>query len=535
MSNLPDAEGQHCGCSDTPPVLRQRCRTLPCHMGKPLDLLPSNAEGTARLCKPPCPRWTLSTCSPWEPVSHRASPTPGKVLCLSAPSRSLWATRQSDSRDAVRPHRAGVPRGMGGGGLPGSVLPILHAPRRPSDVLVACSAAERAAGPRRSRACARHAPDAEGMTHAKPPLGLRDHRRRGWGAMQQPPFAPEGTEGTEGRVESPGGGPGPGVGTGGAEPLPCAPPARAGEARRAAGSSASGAEAGAVQSPGEPQGAAEGLEGHSHPRSYSHPNSRLHQHPFPSPAALGAAPFSRHPPARQPGALTWKRFFTQIFFMLLQSPAGPVTRTQARQDGSPLPAGSPLSARRGSKRCSEHPSPPAAGSGGGRGRGSPGWALGRAGAVSMKHHWSAPPSILPPPASASASPPALAHSDSGGGQAGHRWWGARATVVEGREGGGVSEAGTWFLHLWLSLHGRQGSEPPDRQCSCTTVPCHLSILPHCQDRGCTPLSGHSSPTTAPTCRPTGMESTQHSRTAVPNVLSNRADSVPQLAQACTQQ
>lgn len=68
-------------------------------------------------------------------------------------------------------------------------------------------------------------------------------------------------------------------------------------------------------------------------------------------------------------ALTWKRFFTQIFFMLLQSPAGPVTPAQARQDASPLPAGSPLSARRGGKRCSEHPPPPAAGDGGGKRKG----------------------------------------------------------------------------------------------------------------------------------------------------------------------
>lgn len=36
-------------------------------------------------------------------------------------------------------------------------------------------------GPRRSLACARHAPDAEGMTHAKPRLQLRDHRQRGRG------------------------------------------------------------------------------------------------------------------------------------------------------------------------------------------------------------------------------------------------------------------------------------------------------------------------------------------------------------------
>lgn len=321
----------------------------------------------------------------------------------------------------MRPHWACVPWGIGGGGLPGSIFSILHPPLRPSDVLAPCSAAERAAGPRRSLACARHAPDAEGMTHAKPRLQLRDHRQWGWGEPWSSLHLLPRLQRAEGGVgEAPGGGRSPGAGTGGAEPLPSAPPARAGEAGQAAGSSASGAEAGAVQSPGEPQGATEGLEGHSHPHPYSHLHPRLHQHPFPSPCALGTGPFSRHPPARQPGALTWKRFFTQIFFMLLQSPAGPVTRTQARQDGSPLPAGSPLSARRGSKRCSEHPSLPAAGNGGGRGRGSPGWALGRAGAVSMKHHWSAPPSILPPPASASASPPALAHSDSGGGQAGHR-------------------------------------------------------------------------------------------------------------------
>lgn len=305
-----------------------------------------------------------------------------------------------------------------------------------------------------------------------------------------------GQRGKRGAWGSPGGGPSLGVGTGGAEPLPSAPPARAGEARQAAGSSASEAEAGAVQSPGEPQGATEGLERHSHPHPYSHPHSHLHQHPFPSPAALGTAPFSRHPPARQPGALTWKRFFTQIFFMLLQSPAGPVTRTQARQDGSPLPAGSPLSARRGSERCSEHPSPPAAGNGGGRGRGSPGWALGRAGAVSMKHHWSAPPSILPPPASASASPPALAQSDSGGGQPGHRWRGARATVVEGRERACLRRVHGLSTSGFVFTAARGPSAPP---CS-ASVPLFAFTCPSCptaQDRGYTSLLGHRPPLQPP--------------------------------------
>lgn len=320
--------------------------------------------------------------------------------------------------------------------------------------------------------------------------------------MEQPPFAAPTPEGREERQErercgeSPGGGPSPGVGTGGAEPLPSAPPARAGEARRAAGSSASGAKAGAVQSPGEPQGATEELEGHSHPHPYSHPHSRLHQHPFPSPAALGTAPFSRHPPARQPGALTWKRFFTQIFFMLLQSPAGPVTRTQARQDGSPLPAGSPLSARHGSKRCSEHPSPPTAGNGGGRGRGSPGWALGRAGAVSMKHHWSAPPSILPPPASASASPPALAHSDSGGGT-------GRAQVVGGEGHCRRGEGGAclrWVRGLSTSGYVYTAARDPSLLPGSTAVPLFPLTCPSCpsaQGRGCASLLGHSPPLQPP--------------------------------------
>lgn len=343
--------------------------------------------------------------------------------------------------------------------------------------------------------------------------------------MQQPPFAaptPEGGEGREGRGESPGGGPSPGVGTGGAEPLPSAPPARAAEARQAAGSSASGAEAGAVQSPREHQEATEGLEGRYHPHPYSHPHSPLHQHPFPSPAALGTAPFSRHPPAWQPGALTWKRFFTQIFFMLLQSPAGPVTRTQARQDSSPLPAGSPLSARRGSKRCSEHPSPPAAGNGGGRGRGSPGWALGRAGAVSMKHHWSAPPFILPPPASASASPPALAHSDSGGGQAGHRWRGARATVVEGREGACLRRVHSFSTpgFVYTACRG-----PSPRQAArlyhCSLSPVHPAPLP----RTGVALLRTQPPHYSPHMQTSWDGTTQHSSAlrAVPKVLSNRAD------------
>lgn len=201
--------------------------------------------------------------------------------------------------------------------------------------------------------------------------------------------------------------------------------------------SASRAGAGHEQSPGEPPAAAARPE--RQPPASS-PSIPIHPQPHPHPDALPLPmllPPPGNPPARQPGALTWKRFFTQIFFMLLQSPAGPVTPAQARQDASPLLAGSPLSARRGGKRCSEHPPPAAAGDGGGRGRGSPGWALGRAGAVSMKHHWSAPPSILPPPASASASPPALAHSD----RAGDRQGTGGGCEGRRRAGAGVCMAG----------------------------------------------------------------------------------------------
>lgn len=101
----------------------------------------------------------------------------------------------------------------------------------------------------------------------------------------------------------------------------------------------------------------------------------------------------------------------------------------------------------------------------------------------------------------------------------------------------MSEAGTWSLHLWLCLHGSQGSEPPARQHSCTTVPSHLSILPQCPGQGlCFSLRAQP-PTTAPTCRPTGIATTQHSSAlcAVPKVLPNRAAPVPQLPQPCTQQ
>lgn len=181
--------------------------------------------------------------------------------------------------------------------------------------------------------------------------------------------------------------------------------------------------------------------------------------------------------------------------MLLQSPAGPATPAQARQDASPLPAGSPLSARRGDKRCSEHPPPPAAGDGGGRGRGSPGWALGRAGAVSMKHHWSAPPSILPPPAFASASPPALAHSDSGGGQAGHRWRGTRTGAGRARLGRGHNLTPAGF-----GSTAPRGLSPLP---SDAAVPLSLAIGPSCpttQGRNCFSLSC-SAPVAQPTTAP----------------------------------
>lgn len=112
--------------------------------------------------------------------------------------------------------------------------------------------------------------------------------------------------------------------------------------------------------------------------------------------------------------------------MLLQSPGGPATAAQARQRGSPRLGGSPPSAPRWDP---QHPP----GEGGGRGRGSPGWALGRAGAVSMKHHWSAPPSILPPPASASASRQpwhavTAAGDRQGTGGGGTAGWGMRARI-----------------------------------------------------------------------------------------------------------
>lgn len=299
--------------------------------------------------------------------------------------------------------------------------------------------------------------------------------------------------------EAPGRGFSPADGTGGAKHLPSAHPARAGEDRQAAGGSASRDGAVDGRSPREPRVAPAGPEGHLHP----------HPHPDALPLPI-TAPSPRHPPARQPEALTWKRFFTQIFFMLLQSPAGPVTPAQALQDASPLPAGSPLSASRGGKRCSEHPPPPAAGDGGGRGRGSPGWALGRAGAVSMKHHWSAPPSILPPPASASAPPPALAHSDSGGGQAGHRWRGARAAAGRG------AHVLPSPLVLAPRPSGVRAPCPAMRLYHCPLPSVHpapppgagAALLSRAQHRGAQPT------TAVPARTPTGTRMTQHTPPAL---------------------
>lgn len=152
--------------------------------------------------------------------------------------------------------------------------------------------------------------------------------------------------------EGPGGGPSPAAGTGGAEHLPSAPPGRAGE--RTDGQLA------ALQAGLEPvMGKALGSPGRQRQGRRDAPI------PIPMPSRSRHCPLLPAPAE----ALTWKRFFTQIFFMLLQSPAGPVTPAQARQDASPLPAGSPLSARRGDKRCSEHPPPPAAGDGGGKRKG----------------------------------------------------------------------------------------------------------------------------------------------------------------------
>lgn len=101
----------------------------------------------------------------------------------------------------------------------------------------------------------------------------------------------------------------------------------------------------------------------------------------------------------------------------------------------------------------------------------------------------------------------------------------------------MSEAGTWSLHLWLCLHGSQGSEPPARQCSCATVPSHLPILPHCPGQELRFSLRTQPPTTTPTCRPTGIATAQHSSApgAVPRVFPNRAALVPQLPQPCSQQ
>lgn len=172
------------GCPDTP-MLGQQTRTLPYHRSKPPGLLPPRADGAARQCHPPCPRRTphrfpasLGTCPPqhiphaWEgAVGDSPSPAPAGL-----PGRVT----------AGRLHaRAGV--GLCTPGEPGTGgflegCPPSSTPRR-GQVTSLFLARRRSVrrGPRRSLACASHAPDAEGMTHAKPCLQLRDHQQRGWG------------------------------------------------------------------------------------------------------------------------------------------------------------------------------------------------------------------------------------------------------------------------------------------------------------------------------------------------------------------
>ena len=164
-----------------PPTLGQQSRTLPHHPG----LLPQGQMGqpgsAIHLAPEGPPPASLGTCVPRhnpharEGVTHSPSPapagTPGRVTAGRLHPRSGWSsgvglcTRGSWGRGASwkdAPHPPPRRRGQ--------VTSLLLARRR---------SVRR--GPRRSLACARHAPDAEGMTHAKLRLQLRDHQQRGWG------------------------------------------------------------------------------------------------------------------------------------------------------------------------------------------------------------------------------------------------------------------------------------------------------------------------------------------------------------------
>lgn len=148
------------------------------------------------------------------------------------------------------------------------------------------------------------------------------------GGTEPPPLAPEGAEGS-GR---PGGTPPRGGTAVLPGPGPC--PARC----RAPALRSSGPPPAWPRSPAALQAG----RGPAMPRGPGTPRA-----PGALPLPAGAASCCGRPAARQPGALTWKRFFTQIFFMLLQSPGGPAPAAQARQDARPLPAGGRGSARRG--------------------------------------------------------------------------------------------------------------------------------------------------------------------------------------------
>lgn len=183
---LPDTEGQLLWVSSgsaAGPCPTTQASPWPCcpqgQKGQPGDAIHPAPEG------PPPPAWlpaSLGTCvpqstlRPWEGAGGEGD-SPSRTPA--GPPDRVTAGRPGAQRPAGW---ACAPRGAGGWGPSWKDAPH-RPPLRRGQVTSLLLARRRSVrrGPRRSLACARHAPDAEGMTHAKPRLQLRDHRQRGRG------------------------------------------------------------------------------------------------------------------------------------------------------------------------------------------------------------------------------------------------------------------------------------------------------------------------------------------------------------------